>query len=111
MHYYPDGTNDFAKYPIETLAEGAGDCEDKSILFASIAEALGYEALICIVPGHAFVAVHMATAPTHYAGANPWSITVGGLQYWICETTSYGWRVGDCPPAYQGMSPTTAPVP
>ena len=37
----PRGADDYVKTPQETLAAGAGDCEDKSILVVSLLEALG----------------------------------------------------------------------
>jgi len=101
IHYVEDGVDDFSKYPIETLCEGCGDCEDKSILFASLVRSLGYDVRICIVPGHAFVAVKLDSAPTHGGG---WHITRPDGDYYTCETTGYGWLIGDLPPAYQGES-------
>ena len=38
----PDDDYDHPKYPIETLWENGGDCEDSSALYASLMEALGY---------------------------------------------------------------------
>lgn len=98
IHYVPDGVDDFSKYPIETLCEGCGDCEDKSILFASLARSLGYDVRICIVPGHCFVAVKLDSVPTHGDG---WHIARPDGDYYICETTSYGWLIGDLPTDYQ----------
>ena len=84
IHYVDDGVDDFSKYPIETLAEGGGDCEDHAILFASLVRALDYDVRICIVPGHAFVAVHLDSSPSH---ADGWHITIDGENYYTCETT------------------------
>lgn len=40
------GESDYPKYPIEMLWEASGDCEDAAILYISLIEALGYDALI-----------------------------------------------------------------
>ena len=96
IHYISDGVDDFAKYPAETLAEGGGDCEDKSILFASLARALDYDVRICIIPGHAFVAVKLDSIPLYGSGEG-WHITINDDNYYTCETTGYGWLIGDLP--------------
>ena len=101
IHYVPDGINDFSKYPLETLCEGCGDCEDKAILFASLVRSIGFDVRICIVPGHCFVAVKLDSAPVHGDG---WHISRPDGDYYTCETTGYGWLIGDLPPDYQGES-------
>ena len=107
IHYVEDGTDDFSKYPIETLCEGCGDCEDQSILFASLVRSLGYDVRICIVPGHCFVAVKLDSAPTHTDG---WYLTIDEEYYYICETTMYSWLIGDCPESYQSETVYSYPV-
>jgi hypothetical protein len=51
------GTEEYFQYPIETIYNGAGDCEDTAILAAAIYAAAGYESAILILPGHAMAAV------------------------------------------------------
>ena len=48
---------DYWKYPLETLYDGYGDCEDGSILLAALLDALGYDAGIYLIPNHAVAAV------------------------------------------------------
>jgi len=44
---YPStGFMDYYKFPLETLIEGGGDCEDKSILLATILDILGYNSIL-----------------------------------------------------------------
>ena len=109
IHFVEDGVtvNDNAKYPIETLCEGEGVCEDKSILFASLARALDYDVRICFVLGHVFVGVRLDSSPTH---ADNWYITVDDENYYICETTSYGWLLGDFPTKYHSEMIYSYPV-
>lgn len=45
------------KYPSETVTDKSGNCIDGAVLFASAIEALGMNAHIAVVPGHAFAAV------------------------------------------------------
>ena len=110
IHFVEDGesaVNDNAKYPVETLYEGEGDCEDKSILFASLARALDYDVRICVVTGHVFVAVRLDSSPIY---GDAWHITIDEENYYTCETTYYGWLIGDLPTSRQGVTIYSHPV-
>jgi hypothetical protein len=92
--------NEWPRYPLETLVEVVGDCEDTGILYCSI------------VRPHA-VSTHLLFFPTHVASAVPvdWGFidsrdySVGyyeyqGNYYVIAETTGDPpgyWRVGELP--------------
>ena len=53
-----DGANiDYVLYPAETFQAGGGDCDDLSVVYAALAEAVGLRALIVLMPGHQLVAV------------------------------------------------------
>ncbi len=54
---YLSERNNYVKYPIETLVEGGGDCEDLSILFCSLCKCLEYETLLISIRGHVYAAV------------------------------------------------------
>jgi len=47
-------SGDYVQFPIETLKNKGGDCEDNAILFASLLEAVGIESFVVLVPGHAY---------------------------------------------------------
>lgn len=47
---------DFLQFPVQTLQYRAGDCDDLSILYASMLEAVGVETAFLTTPGHIFVA-------------------------------------------------------
>ena len=89
---------DYAKYPIETLMEGAGDCEDSSILLATMLKELGYGVAIIYYPGHIMVGIAGAD---NEVGTN---FTVDGVKYFVMETTAYGWKWGQLPTDYVGES-------
>ncbi|MFX0003105.1 MAG: hypothetical protein ACFFAA_05455 [Promethearchaeota archaeon] len=100
---------DLTQYPMETLFN-QGDCEDLSVLFGSLVVALGYEAILVIINyydtethnwiGHACVGVYLNFTPTQHSSYPPsHSFTVDSKEYWICETTSQGWMVGQLPTA------------
>ena len=104
IEYGNDGTDDFSKYPIETLVEGNGDCEDKSILFGSLVESLGYDAAIFVTTNHVYVGVHLDFVPIYNIQSSVWYVEIYGKRYYTCETTMGGWRIGDCPEELQGKS-------
>ena len=95
------------KYPIETICEGGGDCEDQSILFVSLLESIGFDTILIIIPGHCYAGVRLDAAPTWGDG---WSVSVDEVKYYTCETTMEGWRVGDLPTSSQEQSAYTAEV-
>jgi len=51
------GGYEYWRYPLETLCDRTGDCEDTSILLAAILDAAGYDSGIILLPGHAMCAV------------------------------------------------------
>lgn len=64
LRYLPDPVHpmraeplDFVQFPAQTLAHGGGDCDDLTVLYAAMAEAVGRRTLLLILPGHALVAV------------------------------------------------------
>lgn len=80
---------EWPKYPIETIIDGRGDCEDTSFLMASILEALDYDAIILIFSDHAAVGVWCESCTGTYYNYN-------GRKYFFLETTGYAdnWEVG-----------------
>ncbi len=97
LHYISE-EDDMPKYPIETICEGGGDCEDLTILYVSLLESLGFDTILIVIPGHCFAGVALDSAPTWGDG---WFLTYEGTDYYTCETTTEGWRVGDLPDSSQ----------
>ena len=95
MQYISDPPGpEYPKYPIETLGDTGGDCEDSAILFACLVETLGYNAIIVFTSDHAFAAVEMATSPKH-AKNDVTPVVYDGKTYYPCECTGWGWHVGE----------------
>ena len=94
------GQNEFPKYPIEMLWEAAGDCEDAAILYVSLVEAIGYDAILVRLlvkqdsdddwGGHfmAGIDVNGGSGSYFYYDNGPKS----GIDYWVVEAT--GWNDG-----------------
>ena len=93
--YYEDsslyGTSEFFAYPLETIYNEGGDCEDTSILLACLYISAGYDAGIFVIPGHAIAAVALdeftATEADSRYGVSLFSYTTDGTTYYGCETT------------------------
>ena len=76
---------DTLNYPYETLLYRGGDCDDLSILFASMLEVLGIESAFITIPGHIYIAFN--------TGDNDWRrghadiIEQGGKRWLPVEIT------------------------
>lgn len=92
--------DEYPRYPIETLVDG-GDCEDTSILYASLLRELGYDVILAGPPEHMAVGVALDETPTE-----TWGYEIDGQWYYFAETTTEGWRVGEMPETYQGEDAT-----
>lgn len=88
--------DEYPRYPLETLVDNGGDCEDTSILTASLLKSMNYELILINPPGHMAVGVNVDTYGSYW--------TVDEKQYYYLETTSVGWEIGDIPDDYNGVS-------
>jgi tetratricopeptide (TPR) repeat protein len=52
---------DFLQYPYQTLMYRGGDCDDLSILFCSLLEAIGVKSAFVTIPGHIFIEFYSPT--------------------------------------------------
>jgi hypothetical protein len=52
---------DYLQFPRQTLAFRNGDCDDLSVLYAALLEAVGVPAAFITIPGHIFAGVQLAT--------------------------------------------------
>ena len=60
---------DYPRYPIETLIDGTGDCEDHAILLAQLLSSMNYDAILLKYPTH--VALGVADTGNMYGTAIP----------------------------------------
>lgn len=82
------GRDEYWKYPVETLVDHEGDCEDTSILFCAIAKQMGFDCCMILYPGHMAAGVYLEG----YASSNYY--TFSGKRYYYCETTAEDWAIG-----------------
>lgn len=95
------GYNDYPKFPMETLVEQDGDCEDSAILMVSLLRGLGYDTILLEYPSSVTPegeAGHMAVG---LAGDDSISGTYyeadDGTRYYYVEPTAPGWDIGEIP--------------
>ncbi len=88
------GEDEYVRYPIETLVDGCGDCEDKVVLLASLLHEMGIDFVLLSLPDHLALAVRCegVRAERYVAFQNK--------RYYYVETTMEGWQVGQVPPDY-----------
>jgi hypothetical protein len=89
--------SDYPRFPIETVVDGSGDCEDHAILLAAVTHALGYDTVLLDYPTHMAVGIagDSSIRGTYYE----WR----GKRFYFVETTSTGWELGELPEKYQGV--------
>jgi hypothetical protein len=89
-----DGTDDYWKYPVETLGDGNGDCEDTAILTAALLREMGYDVAIVLLDDHAAAAVACDNCNGYYYPLN-------GKRYYYLETTGTGFSLGTMDEKYK----------
>jgi hypothetical protein len=93
--------DNYPRYPIETLVDGGGDCEDSSALFASVisnSEFFNYGTALVIIDDHMGIGV----SGNEGVGGTYFEIPTSPKRYYYCETTGKGYAIGDMPEDYEG---------
>lgn len=91
-----------AKYPVETIVDGQGDCDLFSYIAASIMSAGGLDVVLLYYEKqtHMNIGVHLSSTPKD-ARESVYYVTHDGTRYYVAECTGGnwkdGWRVGECP--------------
>jgi hypothetical protein len=85
--------DEYPRYPIETLFDRGGDCEDTSILTATLLYEMGYDVALLILVDENHCAVGIKGGEGIYGTY----YTVGSTKYFYVETTGDGWGIGDFP--------------
>jgi hypothetical protein len=91
------GFDEYPRYPVETLVDNGGDCEDTSILTAALLYEMGYGVVMLGPPGH------MAVGVKGGEGIYGTYWEYEGSKYYYLETTGDGWDIGEIPPEYEGL--------
>jgi len=95
------GCIEYWKFPVETLVDKEGDCEDSAILFASIMDSLGYDVVLLFYKikdknsGHLAVGINLQGDHGKY-------VEDDGKKYYYCETTTSQFDIGQLPAEIKG---------
>jgi len=97
LHYTADSVttppDDYPLYPLETLFQRGGDCEDTTILAAALLDSMGYDVALLYLG----VANHIALG-VYLPGYHGSYYEHECKKYYYQETTGEGWEVGQIPP-------------
>ena len=98
------GVDDYARFPVETLVDGTGDCEDKTILLASIFNEMDVDFVLISFDDHVAVGVNCDVAETKEA------YRYEGKSYYYIETTADNWEIGAIPEKYEDKNAQIIPI-
>lgn len=99
--------DEYPRFPVETLVDEGGDCEDTTVLLGALLAAMGHEVVLLSPPGHMALGVVLE-------GVHAPFYEHQGKKYHYVETTGSGWRIGEVPEPYADVSVQvfgTAPTP
>lgn len=98
------GEEDYVRFPLETLVDGVGDCEDMAILAAAILYEMGYDVLLVSLPDHLALAVNCQWE------CNGTYYLYEGVNYYYLEVTNTGWDIGEIPNEYRSCQAKLMPL-
>ena len=75
---------EYLEDPKEVLLTSAADCESGAILLASMMEAIGIDAQLVFIPGHAFIRIRLDKAKARYKIDNHIYLE------WTCKQCTFG---------------------
>lgn len=96
LPYLPE-KGEYPKYPVETIVEYGGDCEDTSILLAAVLNELDVNCILLSPPGHMAVGI----AATEMKAKR---YVFNNVSYYFVETTGKNWEIGAVPDRYAGQA-------
>lgn len=102
------GFDEYPRSPFESLVDQGGDCEDTSILYASILAAWGLQPVLLSTNDHMGVGTPEGGAGSVSvavsAGAAGAAVEWNGRRFHYTETTGDGWSIGERPPIVEGKA-------
>lgn len=97
-------TDEYLRYPVETLVDGLGDCEDKVALLAALLYEMDLDFILLVLPEHMAVGVHCDEVDAERY------LLFREKKYYYLETTMEGWQIGQIPEDYQNITMEAVPV-
>ena len=101
FEYVSDPTAyEYVKTAKESLVSGGGDCDDSSVLAASLLDAIGVKSRFVFIPGHVFIQANLPEALNRYKVDNGWVNLDAACSY--CEFGEISWKSVDKEKKYLG---------
>lgn len=98
------GEDEYLRYPIETLVDGCGDCEDKVALLAAILYEMDVDYILLIMPKHMALGVHCDGVEKKQG------MLFREKSYYYVETTMPDWEIGEIPKEYHYAQVKAMPI-
>lgn len=98
------GEQEYVRFPLETLVDGVGDCEDMAILAATMLHEMGYDVMLVTLPEH------LALAVACDEGCDGIYYEYEDRRYYYLEVTNTGWDLGQIPKEYRSSQAKLAPL-
>lgn len=91
--YDQKGDGEYWKYPLETITDRGGDCEDSAILLASMLKEAGFDVALIIFEDHVGVGID-----GNFSGS---CFKLGGKKYFYVESTNKDIPIGELESKYE----------
>ena len=98
------GVDEYLRYPVETLVDGCGDCEDKVALLSALLYEMHVEFIMLVMPEHMAIGVHCDGVDAKRG------MLFHGKRYYYMETTMPNWEIGEIPKDYHYPKVKAIPI-
>ncbi len=98
------GKDEYVRYPVETLVDGCGDCEDKVALLVALLYEMDIDFVLLVLPEHMALGVHCDEVEADRY------LLFQGKRYYYLETTMPNWEIGQIPTDYYSATMEVVPV-
>ena len=98
------GIDEYVRYPIETLVDGCGDCEDKVALLTALLYEMDVDFMLLVLPEHMALGVHCDGVEAERY------LLFREKRYYYVETSMPNWQIGQIPEEYYDTQMEVVPV-
>ena len=98
------GVDEYLRYPVETLVDGCGDCEDKVALLSALLYEMHVDFILLIMPEHMAIGAHCDGVDAKRG------MLFHGKRYYYLETTMPNWEIGEIPMDYHYPKVKAVPI-
>ena len=97
-------TDEYVRYPIETLVDGCGDCEDKVALLTALLYEMEVDFILLVLTEHMAIGVHCDEVEAERY------LLFHDKRYYYLETSMPNWQIGQIPEDYYDARMEVVPV-